>query len=77
MRCWQTCLPLRRDRPPRRTATPPVPARARGRRGHGHSDQPGPGWRATAERFRDPRSGQIMRVWEDADGQRHYVPDDP
>ncbi|MDQ6834624.1 MAG: hypothetical protein M3016_00370 [Actinomycetota bacterium] len=31
---------------------------------------------ATVERFRDPRSGRVMRVWEDAAGTRHYVPDD-
>ncbi|MGH2869084.1 MAG: hypothetical protein ACRDNK_16180, partial [Solirubrobacteraceae bacterium] len=51
------------------------PARARGRRGHGHSDQPDPDWRPTAERFRDPRSNRVMRVYEDAAGGRHYVPD--
>ncbi|HEY2006160.1 MAG TPA: DUF1707 domain-containing protein [Solirubrobacteraceae bacterium] len=45
------------------------------RRGHGHADRPGPDWRATSERFRDPRSGQVMRVWEDPAGQRHYVPE--
>jgi Domain of unknown function (DUF1707) len=49
---------------------------AAGRRhGHGHADRPGPDWRATSERFRDPRSGQVMRVWEDPAGQRHYVPE--
>jgi hypothetical protein len=31
----------------------------------------------TAERFRDPSSGVIMRVWIDpSDESRHYVPDD-
>jgi hypothetical protein len=31
----------------------------------------------TAERFRDPSTKKIMRVWIDpADGSRHYVPDD-
>jgi hypothetical protein len=30
----------------------------------------------TSERFRDPSSGTIMRVWVDpADDSRHYVPD--
>jgi hypothetical protein len=52
------------------------PGRARGGRGHAHADLPGRDWRATSERFRDPRSGQVMRVWEDPLGQRHYVPDD-
>jgi len=47
------------------------------RRGHAHADLPQPGWTRTDERFRDPSSGQIMRVWIDpADGGRHYVPDD-
>jgi hypothetical protein len=47
------------------------------RRGHAQSARPAPGWVDTPERFRDPSSGQIMRVWIDpADGSRHYVPDD-
>jgi hypothetical protein len=48
------------------------------RRGHAEAARPHPGWEQTAERFRDPSSGTIMRVWVDpADGSRHYVPDDP
>jgi hypothetical protein len=48
-----------------------------GRRGHAERAAAEPGWERTAERFRDPSSGQIMRVWTDpADGSRHYVPDD-
>jgi hypothetical protein len=47
------------------------------RRGHAETARPAPGWVSTAERFRDPSSGVIMRVWVDpADGSRHYVPDD-
>jgi hypothetical protein len=47
------------------------------RRGHAEAALPGPDWVATAERFRDPSSGLIMRVWIDpVDGSRHYVPDD-
>jgi hypothetical protein len=47
------------------------------RRGHAEAARPAPGWVATSERFRDPSSGVIMRVWVDpADGGRHYVPDD-
>jgi hypothetical protein len=60
-----------------------APARAdaaRGRRSRGRHAQTRraePGWVATAERFRDPSSGVIMRVWVDpSDGSRHYVPDD-
>ena len=53
------------------------PARPRGRKRHAQVTQPQPGWVPTAERFRDPSSGTIMRVWTDpADGSRHYVPDD-
>jgi hypothetical protein len=54
----------------------PLPARARRSRGHGHADAPGPDWRPTNERFRDPRTNRVMRVWEDPAGQRHYVADD-
>jgi hypothetical protein len=44
------------------------------RRGHGESERAQPGWRPTPERFRDPTTDRIMRVWIDpADGQRHYV----
>ncbi len=47
------------------------------RRGHAETARPAPGWVRTEERFRDPSSGVIMRVWVDpADGSRHYVPDD-
>ena len=58
-------------------AVPPAPAsaRARGRRGHGHADAPDATWQPTAERFRDPRTGAVMRVWQDSAGGRHYVPD--
>ena len=54
------------------------PRRSRPRRGgHAESASPAPGWVRTTERFRDPSSGVIMRVWVDpADDSRHYVPDD-
>jgi hypothetical protein len=55
----------------------PPPARARWRRGHGDADAPGVDWRPTDERFRDPRTNRVMRVWEDASGARHYIADDP
>ena len=46
------------------------------RRGHAQSTAPGPGWVPTQERFRDPTSKVIMRVWLDpADQSRHYVPE--
>ncbi len=53
----------------------PPPGRARWGRGHGDADRPAPSWRPTGERFRDPKTNRVMRVWEDAGGARHYVPD--
>jgi hypothetical protein len=53
-----------------------APGQSRWRKRHAQVAQPQPGWIPTAERFRDPSSGAIMRVWTDpADGSRHYVPD--
>jgi len=56
----------------------PSTGRRRGSRGrHAQTSEPVPGWVRTAERFRDPSSGVIMRVWIDpSDESRHYVPDD-
>ena len=47
-------------------------------RGHGHgaSERPKPEWRPTSERFRDPGTDAVLRVWLDGDGGRHYVVDD-
>jgi hypothetical protein len=59
----------------------PSPGRAsRGRLGqrrrHAQQAQPGAGWVPTPERFRDPSTRAIMRVWIDpADLSRHYVPE--
>jgi len=47
--------------------------RPRWGRGHGEADQPQPGWQPTNERFRDPRTRHVVRVWVDAAGARHYV----
>jgi hypothetical protein len=61
---------------------PPLPSERERRRtsvrsrGHAETDVPAPGWRPTGERFRDPRSGRVMRVWVDNGGSRHYVPDE-
>jgi len=61
------------------TIAPPgaaPPRRARRRRGHAHADQPAAGWIPTNERFRDPSTSTVMRVWVDpADQSRHYVPE--
>ena len=41
-----------------------------------HADQPAAGWVPTDERFRDPSTRAVMRVWVDpADQSRHYVPE--
>jgi hypothetical protein len=42
-------------------------------KGHAEADEPAPEWRPTNERFRDPKSNRIMRVWVDPAGGRHYV----
>jgi len=50
---------------------------AKSRRGaHAQAAAPGAGWVPTGERFRDPTTRAVMRVWIDpADQSRHYVPD--
>jgi hypothetical protein len=58
---------------------PPRPAPARGsrRRRHGESPEAQAHWRPTAEVFRDPTTGRVMRVWVDpSDGSRRYVAED-
>jgi Domain of unknown function (DUF1707) len=49
------------------------------RKGHGQAARPEPGWVPTGERFRDPTSKVIMRVWIDpaapAGSERKYVPE--
>ena len=59
--------------------TGPEPGTRRGRRGrHAQAERPGAGWVPTSERFRDPASQQIVRVWVDpADDSRHYIPEPP
>ena len=44
-------------------------------RRHAESDAPEAGWRRTDEVFRDPSTARLMRVWVDAQGGRHYVPE--
>jgi Domain of unknown function (DUF1707) len=50
-------------------------SRPRWGRGHGEVDKPGPDWQPTNERFRDPRTQVVLRVWVDPAGERHYVAD--
>lgn len=65
------------DLPPLAADSPAgADSRTRWRRGHGDADAPAADWRPTPERFRDPRTKRVMRVWEDAAGGRHYVADD-
>jgi hypothetical protein len=47
--------------------------RPRWGRGHGEAEKPEPDWQPTTERFRDPRTRNVLRVWVDAAGGRHYV----
>jgi hypothetical protein len=48
----------------------------RQRRGHAQVSAPAPGWIPTDERFRDPATRAVIRVWIDpADHSRHYVPE--
>ena len=55
---------------------PGQPARKRQRRGHAQAAKPGAAWVPTDERFRDPTTRAVMRVWIDpADQSRHYVPE--
>ena len=55
------------DLPPVALESAPPP-RLRWGSGHGESEKPAPGWRATNERFRDPRTSKVMRVWVDTAG---------
>jgi hypothetical protein len=66
---------------PGNSATGKTTGRATGlpigqRRRHAQRAAPGAAWVPTAERFRDPSTRKIMRVWIDpADLSRHYIPD--
>jgi Domain of unknown function (DUF1707) len=70
-------LPLLSGAAPTGPATgSPKPGRLGQRRRHGQSVEPGAGWVPTTERFRDPSTRAITRVWVDpADLSRHYVPE--
>ena len=53
-----------------------TPRRVKQRRGHAQADRPAAGWIPTNERFRDPTTRAVIRVWIDpADQTRHYVPE--
>ncbi len=60
--------------PPLAPSIPAAPSRRpRWGRGHGEAERPQPDWHPTGERFRDPRTQAVLRVWVDAAGARHYV----
>jgi hypothetical protein len=68
------------DLPPLAASASGEPPPGRGRAGqwrrHAQRAQPGAGWVPTPERFRDPSTRAIVRVWIDpADLSRHYVPE--
>jgi uncharacterized protein DUF1707 len=55
---------------------PPRRARIGQRRRHAQRTDPGAAWVPTPERFRDPSTRAITRVWIDpVDMSRHYVPE--
>jgi hypothetical protein len=64
------------DLPPLASTELPSRRRPRWGRGHGETASAAPDWQPTSERFRDPRSGHVIRVWVDGAGGRHYVPDE-
>lgn len=61
------------DLPPLAGPKPPPARRPGWGRGHGEAETPAPDWQPTSERFRDPRTRNVLRVWVDAGGGRHYV----
>jgi hypothetical protein len=55
---------------------PPVAPKRRWGRRHGETAIAAPGWIPTKERFIDPSTQRVMRVWVDpGDHSRHYVPE--
>jgi hypothetical protein len=54
----------------------PAPKRRRWGRRHGEAPTADPSWVPTTERFVDPTTQRVMRVWVDrGDHSRHYVPE--
>ena len=66
------------DLPGLEAAAPTPVASRKGwwRRRHGESEGACPGWLPTSERFLDPTTDRLMRVWLDPETRtRHYVPE--
>ena len=56
--------------------SPAVAPKLRWGRRHGETGVASPDWIPTKERFIDPSTQRVMRVWVDpVDHSRHYVPD--
>lgn len=69
-------LPLLSSAANQQSSSPPRRARIGQRRRYGQRLDPAAGWVPTPERFRDPSTRMITRVWIDpADLSRHYVPE--
>ncbi|MGH9067396.1 MAG: DUF1707 SHOCT-like domain-containing protein [Acidimicrobiales bacterium] len=83
--CFDDLPPLPSPAGEAAAAGPPLPEPPRRHRGkrYGEPTRSGPpagsGWQPTSEVFRDPASGQVMRVWVDPtdNGARHYLPELP
>ncbi len=79
----EEAAPALGDLPPLPSRSPAGSSSSAGRRrastrwgkGHGEADTPAAEWQPTTERFRDPKSGRVMRVWVDRGGGRHYLAD--
>jgi hypothetical protein len=68
--------PLARMPPGQPSPAPANRGRIGQRRRHAQRMEPGAGWVPTPERFRDPSTRAIIRVWIDPDDlSRHYVPE--
>ena len=66
------------DLPGLEAAAPAPVASRKGwwRRRHGESEGAHPGWLPTSERFLDPTTDRLMRVWLDPETRtRNYVPE--
>jgi hypothetical protein len=74
----ESAVALLEDLPRLEPAVPAPVASRRGwwRRRHGESDGARPDWIPTSERFLDPTTDRLVRVWLDPQTRtRHYVPE--